>query len=133
MTADGRPASVSDPATWSDYSTVTSSTVGVGVGFVLASVDPIVCVDLDDCLDGRRRLLPWVSPMLASMPSTFVEVSPSGRGLHVWGFGDVRKGRRSGGVEVYGNGRYITVTGRRWRHAPTKFADLDDWIDTLNV
>jgi len=65
------------------------------------------------------------------MPTTYVEVSPSGDGLHVWGFATVDKGRRSGGVEVYGSGRYITITGKRWRGSVASFADLTDWLITL--
>jgi primase-polymerase (primpol)-like protein len=65
------------------------------------------------------------------MPSTYVEVSPSGSGLHVWGFADLVQGRRTGDVEIYGAGRYITVTGRRFRGCGVEFANLDDWISDL--
>ena len=133
LTPTGAPAKSNDPTTWSDFATVSTSTVGVGIGFVLSDVDRIACVDLDDCLDARRRPVDWVVPILADLPPTFVEVSPSGRGLHVWGFATIDRGRRTAGIEVYGSGRYITVTGRRWRHAPATFADLDDWIATLPV
>jgi hypothetical protein len=82
-------------------------------------------------LDGRGRLTPWAAELLAGCPDTYVETSPSGQGLHVWGFGTVVKGRKSGNVEVYGTSRYLTVTARRWRHCSTTFADLDEWIGSL--
>ena len=54
---------------------------------------------------------------LASLPTTYVEVSPSGNGFHVWGKGDLDRGRRLTlpdglKVEAYATGRYITFTGR---------------------
>lgn len=131
LTTANTPASSTNASTWCDYDTAVASDVGVGVGFVLSSADRIVCVDIDHCLDGRGHPESWAVELLDSIPATYVEVSPSGHGLHVWGFGDVVKGRKAGGVEVYGTGRYITVTGRRWRHCGTSFAELGEWLSTL--
>lgn len=127
----GGNASSTDPLSWVSWEVASSSPVGVGVGFVLSSSDDIVCVDVDGCLDGRGRLLPWAVERLSVIPSTYVEVSPSGRGLHVWGHADLVKGRRLGSVEIYGSGRYITVTGQRFRGCGVEFANLDDWISDL--
>lgn len=133
LTIKGNAASSTNPSTWTDYESAASSSVGVGVGFVLSGDDRIVCVDLDDCLDSRGRLLAWAKDVVDGLPATYVEVSPSGRGLHVWGFGDVDRARCTTGVEVYGSRRYITVTGRRWRHSVGTFAELNVWIDSLPV
>jgi primase-polymerase (primpol)-like protein len=133
LTTRNSAASSTDPSTWTDYESAALSSVGVGVGFVLSADDRIVCVDLDDCLDSRGRLLDWAQPLLDNLPATYVEVSPSGTGLHVWGFGDVIKGRCTKGIEVYGSGRYLTVTGKRWRHSVGTFAELNSWIDSLRV
>jgi primase-polymerase (primpol)-like protein len=124
LTVAGGAASSTDPATWSTYAAAKRSTVGVGPGFVLNG-DGIVCLDLDHCLVDGQLVGPAVD-LLAQLPPTFVEVSPSGDGLHVWGRGHVPYGRRLDGVEVYGTGRYITVTGHRWRGAPAVLADLSD-------
>lgn len=131
LTAAGGPASSTNPATWCDYATAAASTAGVGVGFVLSPTDRIVCVDLDDCLDGRGRPARWAADLLTDIPATYVEVSPSGDGLHVWGFADLAKARKSPGIEVYGFGRYLTVTGRRWRNSRSSLAEIGDWIGTL--
>jgi len=129
----GGVASSTDPATWSSFDCAATSQVGVGYGFVLSHTDQIMCVDIDDCLDDRGRAQDWVRDLLSDLPATYVEVSPSGSGLHVWGFGDVGRGVVSGGVEIYGTGRYITVTGKRWRKCAAGFADLNDWVWSLNV
>jgi len=113
---------------------VRSSRVGDGFGFVLDG-DGIACVDLDHCLDERGRLEPWAAPLLERLPATYIEVSPSGRGLHIWGTGELQRGRRlmvdGGMVELYGRGRYMTVTGRRFRSAPSRLGDLSSTLASL--
>ena len=70
------------------------------------------------------------SAFLATLPATYTEISPSGRGLHVYGYGHVARGRRvavgSGAVEVYATGRFFTVTARPFRNSPSALADLGD-------
>lgn len=122
LTVGGRNASSTNPATWSDFATVSESHIGDGVGFVLNG-DGIACIDLDHCLvDGRPVV--WAREILARCPATYVEVSPSGTGLHIFGFAEVGKGRRGDGVEVYDRGRYMTVTGRRYSKFPATLADI---------
>ncbi len=132
MRADGQGcASSTDAGTWTTWGHASGSRVGVGAGFVLDG-DGIVCVDLDHCLRGGR-LTADGAVLLEGCPSTWVEVSPSGTGLHVWGYADVceRRVGEAGRCEVYGWGRYITVTGKRFRQAPAELADLTAWIDGL--
>jgi primase-polymerase (primpol)-like protein len=131
------PASSTNPATWSSYKDAAASTAGVGSGFVLSDTDEIVCLDLDHCLDPLTgRLAPWAAAVLRDAGATYVEVSPSGDGLHIWGRADVRQGRRirrpdGTAVEIYGTGRYITVTGRRHGSCPSILADLSAVIADL--
>jgi primase-polymerase (primpol)-like protein len=131
---DGGFASVTEPSTWTSYRQAVGSTVGVGVGFVLTAGDGVVCVDLDHCLTGGE-LAPWARAVLDRCPPTFVEVSPSGDGLHVWGRAVVERGRRirrdGEAIEVYGQGRYIAVTGRRFEDAPVRLADLSEVVSSL--
>jgi primase-polymerase (primpol)-like protein len=129
-------ASSTDPTTWRDYATATSAVAAGprggnmdGVGFVLNG-DGIACIDLDDCLDGDT-LAPWAQEIVDRCPRTFIEVSPSGRGLHIWGYAEVGKGRRSGGVEVYDRGRYICVTGRRFAGSSRRLSDISSVVATL--
>lgn len=113
ITVTGHAASSTNPATWSDYQTAADSQHGDGLGFVLNG-DGIVCIDLDHCFDGQPTA--EAQALIDSLPETYVEISPSGKGLHIWGFAVLEKGRRftrNGlSVEIYPAGRYITVTGR---------------------
>jgi len=123
LTPDDRLASSTDPATWSPYAAVRRLDRR---GFVLAG-DGIVCLDLDHCLVGGA-LTEQAAQIVARCPDTYIEVSPSGDGLHIWGRGNVRRGRKVAGVEVYGTGRYITVTGIRFAKSRPVLGDLSDLI-----
>lgn len=118
-TADKRPidaitgtaASSTNPNTWAEYSEAESSTFGVGLGYVLG--DGIGCIDLDHVIiDGV--LVPGAAKFVANYPRNYIEISPSGDGLHIWGTSDEHPGTRrteSGiSVERYSSGRYITIT-----------------------
>ena len=54
-----------------------------GVGFVLTEPDPFFCLDIDDCLAGEWSAL--ALDLIQRLPGTAIEVSHSGRGLHLWG------------------------------------------------
>lgn len=133
VTVSGAPASSTDPRSWSDLPEARSSKVGAGLGFVLAA-DGIACIDLDHCLSGGRVAL-WAQRILDMVRGTYVEVSPSGDGLHVWGLATVGKGRRrrveGGAVEVYDRGRYITVTGDRFPGSPAHLIDISEAVASL--
>ena len=135
VTPAGRPASSTDTATWSSLADVDASDAGDGIGFVLNG-DGVACLDLDHCLLPDGSLEPWAANLLDLVPPTWIEVSPSGTGLHVWGTATVGKGRmlkrpNGGAVEVYDRGRYITVTRNAFRRSPRRLADLTDVIDTI--
>ncbi len=113
----GWTISVHDSEAWVSYAEVRECTTGDGFGFVLNG-DGIVCIDLDDCVvDGvvdseAARFVELLGP-------SYTEFSPSGRGLHVWGYNTLEKGRRfklgNLKVEAYPAGRFITVTGDPYR------------------
>ena len=107
-----------------------ASPVGVGVGFVLNG-DGIVCLDLDHCLDGGLSDL--AARVLELAGPTYVEVSPSGDGLHVWGYGEIGRGRRVGGVEAYGTGRYLTVTGKPFDGSVSRLGDLSAVLEVIET
>ncbi|WP_327698658.1 bifunctional DNA primase/polymerase [Streptomyces sp. NBC_00459] len=139
LTAGGTPASSTDPRTWSTHKDAATSSAGVGLGFVLSDEDNIVCLDLDHCLNPLTgRLAPWAAAIVRDAGATYVEVSPSGDGLHIWGRADVRQGRKirrpdGTAVEIYGTGRYIAMTGRRHGSCPSILADLSAVVSKLTA
>lgn len=129
---DGRPASSTGASTWTSYSAAKASMVGDGLGFALG--ENVGCIDLDDAIvDGVVE--PWAQAILDAAPGTYVEVSQSEEGIHIFGLlaeGPGRNLRSSGRtVEVYSAGRYIAVTGRRFGDAPSRLADLGGLVSSL--
>jgi primase-polymerase (primpol)-like protein len=125
VTLSGSPASSTNAATWSTLTDARASDFGEGVGFVLG--DGIGCIDLDHAIsDGI--VADWAREVLDANPSTYVEVSRSGEGLHIFGLRAEGPGRnmRDGvrAVEWYSVGRYIALTGVRFENAPNKLAPL---------
>jgi hypothetical protein len=112
LTVNGVNASSTNPATWSDYSTAVASPYGVGLGFVLGG--GFACIDLDHCIVGGE-LTQTALGFIARYPRHYIEISPSGDGLHIWGTAPEAAGTRVNlnglSVETYSAGRYITVTG----------------------
>jgi primase-polymerase (primpol)-like protein/predicted nucleic acid-binding Zn ribbon protein len=126
MAVGGWFCSVTDSSHWSTFEDAIGSHAGDGVGFVLNG-DGIVCLDLDDCVvDGVPTVA--AQKFLDEFPGAYVEFSPSGRGLHVWGRGFMDRGRRFTldglKVEAYPDGRYITVTGDVFRSGGLPVLDL---------
>lgn len=124
LMANGRVASSTDPETWTSYAKAKASIAGVGLGFVLNG-DGIGCLDLDSCIsDGRVE--PWAREILDANPNTFVELSASGEGLHIWGLLESMPGRRirdGRNLEIYSTGRYIAM-GSRFNRSPLKLSPL---------
>lgn len=116
LTVAGAFASSTNPATWSDYSAAEASRAGVGLGFVLG--DGFACIDLDHVFV-NGQLTEAARDFVAAYPNHFIEVSPSGDGLHIWGTAPEQSGVKQNlngvSVERYSAGRYITVTGNVWQ------------------
>lgn len=115
VTVGGKPASSTDPSTWSSIAEAKASTAGVGLGFVLG--DGIGCIDLDHCIDDGM-LAGWATEYIrtVSEPVIFAEVSQSGEGVHLFIEAPESPGRkiRDGrNIERYTAGRYIAVTGNK--------------------
>lgn len=128
VTPSGSVASSTDPGTWSRF----EDCAGDRKGFVLGA--GFGCVDLDHVIV-NGVLVSEAAELLGLAPATFVEVSPSGDGLHVWGRLPESRGRRfvknGVSVEIYSGARYMTVTGRRWGTCPSRLSDLTDFVDVL--
>ncbi len=116
MRPDGKRASSTNPNDWGDFSRVCAVAVRqrenyAGLGFRLG--DGWIGVDLDKCWDGER-FEPWAEEIIYELDS-YTEISPSGAGAKIFIHGTFPEGphRRKGGIEMYPDGRYFTVTGDR--------------------
>lgn len=87
-----------------------------GVGFLFTDKTPFFFVDIDNCADASTSN-GWshvANDILSMLPGAAVEVSTSGKGLHIFAKGDVKPhGCRYDalGLEFYTEGRFVALTG----------------------
>ncbi|TWU38580.1 AAA family ATPase [Novipirellula artificiosorum] len=145
---NGRLAKTNDPSTWSDFEKAwdrfesSHGTNGIGlngIGFVFTADDPFAGVDIDDCLAESGEYT-WGADIVSNF-DTYAEVSPSGTGVKLFlcgakpsfaqcrkeGFGPLMIGK----VEVYDQGRFFTVTGKRLSGSPADVQDCQGSLDEL--
>jgi putative DNA primase/helicase len=118
----GGRASTTAPATWSPLEAAIASMERhhlPGIGFVLTPHDPFVGIDLDHCRDPQTGdIAAWARQIVDTFDS-LTEITPSETGLRIWIMThdgllpEGVNGRRKGQVEIYGAGRFFTVTGHR--------------------
>lgn len=85
---------------------------GYTIGFVITAADPFWCLDVDSALQPDGTWSRLALDLVAALPGTAVEVSQSGRGLHIWGQGVVpphAKKRVDLGIELYDDLRFIAI------------------------
>jgi P4 family phage/plasmid primase-like protien len=130
---NGGRAKCNDPATWSAFDAVIAAWTKNpkrydGIGFVFAASDSFVGIDLDNCIDQAGNIKPWAQLIIEQFANTYMEISPSGRGLKIWAKARLDgPGRRTpyqdGAIEVYDRGRFFTTTGNAVHGAPLQVED----------
>ena len=132
-------ASATDSNTWCSFSKACAtfaknSTKYAGIGFVFSPNDPYVGIDFDDCLEGGK-LKDWAHELVNLILPTYTEISPSGNGIKMWiqanktNSGN-RKSIGDGGIEIYDQERYFTVTGELFGETVT-ITQNQDGFDQL--
>ncbi len=138
---NGKRASSTNADDWTTAETAIkfarARSMGVGVVFVEGA--GLVGLDLDDCIDDAGEIAPWAAELLDVIGPTYVEQSPSRRGVKAWLRGALPADLprrydapgRGGGIEVYDKGRYFTVTGWRLDSAVDELASADALVAYL--
>ena len=114
----GRVVSAHDSAYWTDAQTAIAAAAqfggSYGVGFVFTEADPFWFLDLDDCLQPDNTWSPVAMSLCGVFSGAAVEISQSGRGLHIFGSGrPPAHGCKNIalGLEFYHAGRFVALTG----------------------
>jgi primase-polymerase (primpol)-like protein len=108
-------ASPTDPKSWMSFATaehLCELNEGMLPGFVLTPDDPFTVIDMDVKDDTPSEHTQWFW-QIAQGAGSYTEGSASGKGLHVWVYGNHGEGRRSSdyGIERYSQERFIICTG----------------------
>lgn len=110
--------SVKDPERWATFDQVKDAYISGkcdGIGVLLTDGSGIVGIDID----GWKSLVPAHADVFETLEKFiqqggYVERSPSGTGLRAFVKGQLDgTGQKSGGFEVYDDGRFLTVTGHK--------------------
>lgn len=127
----GGLASCNDPSTWGDFKTCADKVINgkwAGIGFQLSN-SPFTVIDLDHCVDESDNLTETAERLTEAFTDTYIEYSPSGKGLHIWCIGEVPTAVKTNEVEIYSQGRYITLTGQAFNSSP--ITDCQVKLDVL--
>lgn len=120
---DGSNAKSDDPRTWVSFDVASDALIKPpyrfkGMGWVFSADDPFAGIDLDRCLDTSGNVKPWAQSIIESFGDSYMEISPSGRGVKIWvraqlpGAGKRVLWGDGGAIEMYDRGRFFTTTGR---------------------
>lgn len=110
--------SVNQPEKWATYEQVREAYQSGkfdGIGVLLTKGSGVVGVDIDDWKSLVHKH-PEIFNSLVKLllQGGYVENSPSGTGLRAFVQGSLNgPGRKSGGLEIYDDVRFLTVTGHR--------------------
>lgn len=111
------PVDAHDSANWTDATTAqaTALTWGsdYGAGFVCTERDPFWFLDIDECLIDDQWS-PLAQQLCGLLTGCYIEISCSGRGLHIIGSGTPPAHgctNKSLGLEFYHTGRFAALTG----------------------
>ena len=128
--SNGKKASSTNSESWTDFQnalTAKEKYLYTGIGFVFVKESNIIGVDIDHCLDpATGEPNQTATDILAMLPPTYIEISPSGDGLHIFLKGGMPEGgcrNSKTGVEMYAHSRYFTMTGRRYKDCADSVAD----------
>jgi hypothetical protein len=133
----GFNAKSNDSKTWAAFDKAVKrfSTKGYnGLMFALTEADSFTVVDLDDVRDPEtEKIEPWAEGIISRLNS-YTEISPSGRGVHIWVKGKLPSGgRRTGKVEMYDSHRFMAVTGHHLEGTPTTIEERQTELSDLHA
>lgn len=129
-TVQGHKASSINPSTWTDYYTALAGyqeddSGWDGIGFMVRKETQIILLDFDHVRSGHTGVID--ANVLAAIQrlGTYAEISPSGTGVRVIGFGTLERAITTPRLQGWVTGRYVTVTGHHLDEAPGELRPID--------
>ena len=101
----GGVADAHNPAIWLTHDVAFAAAAGRGlfVGFVFTLFDPFFFFDVDDCLESTGEWSAWANYLLSTFDGAAVEISQSGKGLHIFGTGQAPADHSCKAKDEYGS------------------------------
>lgn len=125
--------STASPEKWFTYDEALKAFINAkgmlaGIGLVMTGIEGVAGIDLDNCLDEQGCVAAWAKEVVSTLNS-YTEISPSGRGLRVFGV-TIADGpdwsNHEVGIEVYvgSTPRFLTVSGRHLPGTPKEMKPI---------
>lgn len=131
----GGAASSTKSSTWGSYTDALEAcniNGYDGIGFVFSDSDQYCGVDIDNCIDETGSVTEEAKSIIDHLDS-YTEISPSGKGVKIFGRCDSQyKGRNEGGLEYYTKGRFFTFTGDCVSDNDN-LSDMSEWFAEKHV
>jgi len=118
------PALTTDSSTWSSYKDAVkileeckqgkypNGNQMLGIGFAWQLSNRIVGIDIDDCFDDDGNLFPIFKKIVLAFKDTYVEYSPSKKGLHIYAIANDDTPR------IEKSWLYIDINGPKIKYKP---------------
>lgn len=105
---------------------------GYGVGFFFTENDPFMFLDIDNCLQADGQWSELARNLIHATPNAYVEVSQSGRGLHIIATAALPHHackNAAYGLELYHADRFVALTGTHATgDASTNVTYMTQWL-----
>lgn len=90
-----------------------------GLGFAFLPGDGLIGIDLDNVIDADTGAVQERAAGIIAACDSFTELSPSGRGVHIYCLGETKSHKSNEiGVEMFCGRQFFTVTGRQFPGSP---------------
>lgn len=109
---EGR-ASTTNSTTWTSYENAKKKfdeSKYSGIGFVFTKDTGITFIDLDHVIEGDV-LNNIAQNITGAFSNTYMELSQSGSGIHIFAKGNIERAVKKPQIELYDSGRYVAFTG----------------------
>lgn len=134
-------ASSTDPSTWVSFETAISVYQNDergfhldGIGLAIMPTNNLVAVDWDSVFDPDTQTVLYDADTAAQMLNTYIEWSPTHSGYRGFLIGRLPPTeRRSGSIEMYNSGRYMTITGHKLLYAPGTIESRQPQIEAFHA
>lgn len=117
-----------EPKTWCSFKTAVESKGNFGIGFVLPLDNSMTMIDLDHCIE-NDKITPFAKEIVERFYDTYMELSQSGTGIHIFVQGGVPTSIKTDKIEIYSSKRYCAMTGNSLRMI--EVANYQEELDKL--
>lgn len=137
---NGRNAKSNDPSAFTSFDEVVKTFTGggfTGIAYMLQKTCPFFGIDIDDCiLNGKVVELDY---LIENLKSTYVEISPSGTGVHAIGIASAPEAMHCGwrerveggcAIELYTQQAFC-MTGMRYEGSSPTCTDIQGKVGSI--